>query len=99
MRYTFEWDPIKAKQNLRKHKISFERGAEVFLDPLAVSIRDELHSQGEERCVTMGKDRHGSLLILVHTFSEISAEECKIRVISARKATKREKKQYEEMGP
>jgi hypothetical protein len=69
------------------------------LDPLAVSIRDEGHGQGEERWVTLGKDRHGSLLILIHTFSEISADECKIRVISARKAAKRERKQYEEMGP
>ncbi|PYU97958.1 MAG: hypothetical protein DMG26_19935, partial [Acidobacteria bacterium] len=38
MRYTFEWDPIKAKENLRKHRISFDRAAEVFLDPLAISI-------------------------------------------------------------
>jgi hypothetical protein len=41
LRYTFEWDPIKAKGNLRKHRISFDRAAEVFLDPLAISIFDE----------------------------------------------------------
>lgn len=49
LRYTFEWDPIKAKENLRKHRISFDRAAEVFLDPLAVSIVDEEHSEQEER--------------------------------------------------
>ena len=96
MRYTFEWDPVKAKQNLKKHRISFDRAAEVVLDPLAVSIIDEEHSEDEERWVTLGKDRQGRVLILVHTFLEISAEECRVRIISARKATKREIRQYEE---
>lgn len=97
MRYTFEWDPIKAKENLRKHRISFDRGAEVFLDPLAISIFDEDHSEHEERWVSLGKDRRGSVLILIHTFLEVSAGECKIRIISARKATNRESRQYEEI--
>lgn len=98
LRYTFEWDPIKAKQNLRKHRISFDRAAEVFLDPLAVSIIDESHSGHEERWVSLGEDRRGSVLILIHTFVEVSTEECKIRIISARKATKRETRQYEEIS-
>lgn len=96
MRYTFEWDPIKAKESLKKHRMSFDRAAEVFLDPLAVSIFDEEHSEDEERWVSIGKDRRGSVLILIHTFLEVSAEECRIRIISARKANKRETKQYEE---
>jgi hypothetical protein len=96
LRYTFEWDPVKAKENLRKHRISFDRAAEIILDPLAVSIRDEEHSEDEERWVSMGKDRSGSLLILIHTFSEVAAEESRIRIISARKADKRETRQYEE---
>ena len=96
MRYTFEWDPIKAKENLRKHRISFDRAAEVILDPLAVSIIDQEHSEDEERWVSLGKDRRGRVLILVHTFLEVSAEECRVRIISARKASKREMKQYEE---
>ena len=96
MRYTFEWDPVKAKQNLKKHRISFDRGAEVVLDPLAVSILDEEYSEDEERWVTVGKDRQGRVLILVHTFLEISAEECRVRIISVRKATRREIRQYEE---
>jgi uncharacterized DUF497 family protein len=97
LRYTFEWDPIKAKENLRKHRISFDRAAEVLLDPLAISIFDEERSEHEERWVSLGKDRRGSVLILVHTFLEVSAEECRIRIISARKASKRETKQYEEI--
>ena len=48
MRYTFEWDPVKAKENLRKHGTSFEDAAELFLDPFAVSILDEEHSEEEE---------------------------------------------------
>ncbi|MGO9274926.1 MAG: BrnT family toxin [Terriglobia bacterium] len=95
MRYTFEWDPIKAKENLRKHRVSFDRAAEIFLDPLAISIFDVEHSEDEERWVSLGKDGRGSVLILIHTFREGSAEEWKIRMISARKANKRETRQYE----
>ena len=98
MRYTFEWDPIKAKKNLRKHRVSFDRAAEVFADPLAISIADEEHSKWEARWVTLGKDRSGGVLILIHTFEEVSVEECKIRIISARKASKVETRQYEERG-
>jgi uncharacterized DUF497 family protein len=96
LRYTFEWDPIKAKESLKKRRMSFDRAAKVFLDPLAVSIFDEEHSEDEERWVSIGKDRRGSVLILIHTFLEVSAEECRIRIISARKANKRETKQHEE---
>ena len=99
MRYTFEWNPVKASENLRKHRLTFDRGAEVFLDPLAVSILDEEHSEHEERWVTLGRDRHGHLLVLVHTLAEISADECRIRMISARRPTKRETRQYEETEP
>jgi len=96
LHYIFEWDPIKAKANLRKHRISFDRAAEIFLDPLAISIFDEEHSEVEERWVSLGLDRGGTVLVLNHTFLEVSSEECKIRIISARKANKRENRQYEE---
>ncbi|MGC9995767.1 MAG: BrnT family toxin [Terriglobia bacterium] len=99
MRYTFEWNPFKARSNLRKHRISFDRAAEVILDPLAVSVLDVEHGEAEERWVTSGKDKRGSVLILVHTFVEVSAQECRVRIISARRATKREIKQYEENQP
>ena len=97
MRYTFEWDPIKAKENLRKHKVSFERAAEVFRDSMALSIFDEEHSEREERWVTIGKDSHESVLVLIHTFSKLAVEECTIRIISARKANRTETRQYEEI--
>jgi len=65
--YNFEWDPGKAKQNLEKHKIRFERATEIFLDPFAVSIYDEDHSTDEDRWVTMGKDRQASFwLLFIH---------------------------------
>ncbi len=97
MHYTFEWDPGKAKINLRKHKVGFERAAEVFLDPLAISLFDDEHSDEEERWITMGKDGHEVVLVVIHTFREVAAEEGFIRIISARKATKKEIKQYEEL--
>jgi hypothetical protein len=99
VRYTFEWNPFKARSNLRKHRISFDCAAEVVLDPLAVSVLDVEHGEDEERWVTSGKDKRGIVLILVHTFVEVSAQECRVRIISARKATKREIKQYEENQP
>jgi uncharacterized protein len=99
LRYTFEWDPAKAKTNLRKHGIGFDRATEVFLDPLAISIVDEEHSEDEERWISLGKDRRGNILLLIHTFSEVSANECKVRIISARKANKKELRQYEEPQP
>jgi len=94
VRYYFEWDPKKAKNNIKKHKVSFERAASIFLDPRAITIFDEEHSQKEERWVTMGIDRTGVLLVAVHTFQKINKDQYKIRIISARKATKKETKQY-----
>jgi uncharacterized DUF497 family protein len=97
LRYTFEWDPNKANLNVRNHKVSFERAAEVFLDPLALSIFDEEHSDEEERWITIGKDSREVVLVVVHTFREVAADEWLMRVISAWKATKNEIKQYEEL--
>ncbi len=94
MQYNFEWDPAKARENLRKHRVSFERAAQVFLDPLMISIYDEEHSEEEERWVTLGMDRNHVLLVVVHTFEEIDSESAMVRLISARKATKYEENQY-----
>jgi uncharacterized DUF497 family protein len=98
LQHNFEWNPHKARENLRKHKLSFERAAEVFLDPLAISIYDEKHSQKEERWVTLGKDSNGVALVVVHTYREMDAGQSNIRVISARRATRKERQQYEEGG-
>lgn len=94
MRYNFEWDVSKADQNYRKHKVRFERAAEIFLDPFMLSIFNEKHSEDEDRWITLGMDRNNIPLVVVHTFKEITSEICTIRIISARKATKREVKQY-----
>lgn len=96
MRYTFEWNPSKAKRNTQKHNISFERATEVFLDPMAISLFDEEHSDKEERWITIGTNSFEMVVVVVHTFREVSAEETIIRIISARKATKNEMKQYKE---
>jgi hypothetical protein len=95
MRYDFEWDGRKAKSNFRKHRVSFERAAAIFRDPNLLSIPDEEHSRIEERWLTIGLDETGKLLVLVHTFKDLSESVCRIRIISARKATKTEEEQYE----
>jgi uncharacterized DUF497 family protein len=96
MRYFFEWDPKKAKQNINKHKVSFERSTTVFEDPHAVSIFDGEHSDEEDRWITMGNDHTGSILVVSHTFRRIHKDSCRIRIISSRKATRNERRQYEE---
>ena len=96
MRYDFEWDPKKARGNVRKHNISFERAATIFRDPNLISIPDVEHSGDEERWITMGLDETGALLVIVHLFHRSDGEVCRLRIISARKATKGERKQYEE---
>ena len=94
MEYTFDWDPKKAVLNLRKHGVSFDRTATVFLDPGAISIPDEGHSEDEERWVTMGLDDSGSVLVVIHTMEELDEMHCRIHLISARKATRKEARQY-----
>jgi uncharacterized DUF497 family protein len=96
MEYKFDWDPAKAKQNLQKHRVSFERAAQVFLDPFAISIFDEKHSDDEDRWVTIGSEANEVLLILVHTFRNVDTNTSIVRIISARKATKEEAHQYHE---
>ena len=94
MQYNFEWDPTKAKTNFRKHRISFERASEIFLDPFMLSVFDEAHSTNEDRWLTVGKDRNDVTIVVVHTFREIDSDNSTIRIISARRATKQEDKQY-----
>ncbi len=94
MRYTFEWNPSKARENLRKHRVSFDRAATVFLDPNARSIFDVDHSEEEDRWATLGIDSNGNVLIVIHTFEQIDNTLCQIRIISARRATSNENEQY-----
>jgi len=87
----FEWDPAKAETNLRKHGVAFEEAVTVFGDPLSLSIGDPLHSAGEHRFIIVGRSQQGRILVVVHT-----ERGERIRLISARRATKRERTQYEE---
>lgn len=91
----FEWDAAKAAANLRKHGVGFEEAATTFADPLSLTIPDPDHSQpGEHRLVLLGRSLAGRLLVVVHVERGDS-----IRLISARAATRKERKSYEENGP
>ena len=86
----FEWDEKKAYQNIKKHGVSFEEAATVFSDPLSITIYDPLHSKDEDRFVILGMSNKNRILVVVHT-----DRDDRIRIISARKAIKKERKQYE----
>jgi uncharacterized DUF497 family protein len=87
----FEWDPDKAASNLSKHGVSFAEAATVLRDPLSVTFFDPDHSDEEDRFITLGTSLDGRLIILAHT-----DRGDKVRIISARLATRRERKLYEE---
>jgi uncharacterized protein len=87
----YEWDPKKAKANLRKHQVSFEEAATVFLDPLALTYPDPDHSGEEIREITLGHSAERRVIFLYHT-----QRRDRIRIIGARKATPNERRQYEE---
>lgn len=87
----FEWDPQKAVQNLRKHKVSFTEAATVFDDPLSVTVADPDHSIEEDRFIIVGQSYQRRLLIV--SFAERGT---RIRIISARELTRTERKAYEE---
>ncbi len=88
---TFEWDEKKNEINKKKHKISFEEAKTVFYDEEALLIGDPEHSSEEERFIILGLSKKANLLVVCHCYR---ASETVIRIISARKATKTEEKQY-----
>jgi len=87
----FEWDTDKAKKNKSVHGVTFDEASTSFKDTLSLTIYDPLHSNEEERLILIGNSYKNRLLVIVHT-----ERGDKIRIISARKATKKERKQYEE---
>lgn len=91
----FFWDPEKAERNLKKHGVSFEVAQTVFDDPFHLSVLDVRH-RGEERWVTMGQSVLQKMLVVVHTYRVVENHQEIIRIISARRATRKEAKQYEE---
>jgi len=84
-----EYDPAKAAENLRKHNVSFADAEGVFQDPLAVTVEDP-DAEGEQRFVTVGLGSAGELLVVVYALRD-----GEIRLISARRATGKERKRYE----
>lgn len=88
----FEWDRKKAEKNQKKHGVDFVEASTVFTDPLELTISDPDHSTGEFRFLSIGRSNIGDLLVVSYT----EQEENRIRIISARRATKSEKKYYEQ---
>jgi len=97
MEYHFDWDVSKAASNFLKHGVRFEQAATVFLDPRAISIFDTDHSDDEDRWMTLGISATGGLLVVNHTFVSTDHGAVAVRIISSRKATTRETKQYLEL--
>jgi hypothetical protein len=91
MAFLFEFDPDKAVGNAIKHRVSFGEAQTVFLDPLALEVPDPEHSMHEERLLLVGRSFHQRLLVVAFTERGDS-----IRIISARKATRHERRIYEE---
>jgi uncharacterized DUF497 family protein len=87
----YEWDLKKAAANLQKHKVSFLEATTVFLDPLAMTFDDPDHSAAERRFITIGWSQAGRLLLVAH-----ADRRDRIRLVSARRATRRETHDYEE---
>jgi uncharacterized DUF497 family protein len=91
MAYVFDWDTEKAQSNVRKHAVSFDEASTVFGDPLTLLMDDPDHSQQEERFLLLGKSIRRRLIVVAH------AERLPLtRLISARRATRTERKKYEE---
>ena len=84
--------------NAAKHGVTFEEAVTVFRDPLALSLLDDDHNAGEERWITLGLASTGNLLLVVHTWVDIDADHSVVRIISARRSTRNEARQYRE-GP
>jgi uncharacterized protein len=94
-RLEFEWDSEKATSNAAKHGITFAQAATVFSDALALSVYDHEHSEREDRWFTLGMWQDGNLIAVSHTYVPIAMAGAQIRIISARKATRTERIQYE----
>jgi uncharacterized protein len=91
MELRFEWDPAKSEANARKHGVTFHEASTAFGDPLSITIGDSDHSESEERFLLLGRSAAGRLLSIAHTERQDA-----IRIISARTATRRERRKYEE---
>jgi hypothetical protein len=93
--YQFEWDEAKAAANEQKHGVTFELASSVFYDPNLLTVADLEHGETEDRWFSVGIARNGGLLSVVYLWSEADTMVIKIRLISARKTTQAERRQYE----
>lgn len=91
MSLEFEWDPDKAVANAAKHGVRFEEAATAFADPLSITVSDPDHSVGEKRYILIGRSLVSRLLVVIHLERGV-----RIRLISARLATRRERRVYDE---
>ena len=91
MTLRFEWNPNKATRNLKRHEVSFDEATTVFDDPMFVTVIDDEHSDDEERYIIIGLSRQARLLVVAHT-----DRAGQVRIISARKATRKEEQFYAE---
>lgn len=89
------WDPAKATSNLAKHGVAFAQAASVLLDILALTVFDAHHSQDEERWFTVGLSSEVKLLAVAHTYQTTGPNSARVRLISAREATRQERRLYE----
>jgi uncharacterized DUF497 family protein len=96
MNFIFRWNDDKAAANLAKHKVSFNEGKTIFYDPLILTFPDELHSELEDRLISIGASINERLLLVVHLEKEETLDGVLIRIISCRKATTSERRLYEE---
>ena len=92
----FTWDPAKAASNVAKHGVAFAQGATVFADALALTVFDAEHSEFEERWFTLGMASDGKLLAVSHTYAAAGPTSASVRIMSAREATRTERRQYED---
>ena len=94
--FQFEWDELKADANVRKHGVSFDLACTIFHDMRLLTVADLEHSETEERWFSIGCASNGATLSVVYLWSDADPAATKIRVISARKATQAETRQYQE---
>jgi uncharacterized protein len=92
--FLFEWDEVKATANALKHGVTFETASTVFRDPQLLTTADLSHSENEERWFSIGWASNGSILSIAYSLSDFDPETTKIRLISARRATQSEIRQY-----
>ncbi len=94
----FEWDKSKEEVNIQKHNVTFEQASYVFADKFALNRFDDGHSEDEDRWILLGRSLNETLLLVIHTFRNDDGIEF-VRIISARKATKKEKISYQKRCP